>query len=108
MSTFRSSDQTEVLGDNFSVRVIGNETAAVLPANILDASIAPSLIWQYEEGFLSSSTGSGNEPESDSTESCESESGSSSTESESGIPGGDNLDTTVLSRSFFLSLLSLL
>ena len=81
--------------------VIGNETATGLPSNILDASIAPSLIWQYEEGFLSSSTGSGSEPESDSTESVESESGSSSSESESRIPGGDNPDATVLSRSSF-------
>ena len=81
--------------------MIGNGTAAGLPATILDASIAPSLIWQYEEGFLSSSTGSGSEPESDSTESCESESGSSSSESESGNPEGDNPDTTVLSRSSF-------
>ena len=81
--------------------MIGNEMAAGLPANILDASIVPSLIWQYEEGFLSSSTGSGSELESDSTESVESESGSSSTESESGIPGDDNPDAIVLSRSSF-------
>ncbi|THG00043.1 hypothetical protein TEA_018104 [Camellia sinensis var. sinensis] len=81
--------------------MIGDETAAGLPATILDASIAPSLTWQYDEGFLSSSTGSGNEPKSDSTESCESESGSSSIESESGNPGDDNPDATVMSRSFF-------
>ena len=67
----------------------------------MDASIAHSLIWQYKEGFLSSSIGSGSEPESDSTESVESESGSSSSESESGNPGGDEPDTTVLSRSSF-------
>ena len=89
------------LGDSSSVCVIGNGVAAGLPSAILDASIAPSLIWQYEEGFLSSSSGSGSEPESDSTESCTSESDSSSTESESGIPGGDNPDATVLSRSSF-------
>ncbi|KAF5934569.1 hypothetical protein HYC85_030740 [Camellia sinensis] len=89
------------LGDNSSVSMIGDETAAGLPATILDASIAPSLIWQYEEGFLSSSTGSGSEPESDSTESCESESGSSSTESESGNSGDDHPDATVKSRSSF-------
>ena len=81
--------------------MIGDETAAGLPATILDASIVPSLTWQYEEGFLSSSAGSGSEPEFDSTESCESESGSSSTESESGNPGDDNLDATVMSRSSF-------
>ena len=50
---------------------------------------------------MSSSTESGSEPESDSTESCESESGSSSTESESGNPGDDNPDAKVLSRSSF-------
>ena len=50
---------------------------------------------------MSSSTGSGSEPESDSTESCESESGSSSSESEFGIPGGNNPDNTVLSKSSF-------
>ena len=93
--------EQKCLGDNFSVCMIRNETAAGLPSTILDASIAPSLVWQYEEGFLSNSAGSGSEPESDSTESCELESGSSSTESESGIPGGDHSDATVLSRSSF-------
>ena len=38
----------ECLGDNSSVSVIGDEIAADFPAPILDASIAPSLIWQYE------------------------------------------------------------
>ncbi|THF98411.1 hypothetical protein TEA_025587 [Camellia sinensis var. sinensis] len=47
------------LGDNFSVSMIGDEMAAGLATTILDASIAPSLTWQYEEGFLSSSAGSG-------------------------------------------------
>ena len=83
------------------MNMIGNETAAGLPSTILDASITPSLVWQYEEGFLSSNTGSGSEPESDSTESCESELGSSLAESKSGIPGGDNPDAIVLSRSSF-------
>ena len=50
---------------------------------------------------MSSSTGAGSEPESDSTESCESKSGSSSTESESGNPGDDIPDATVMSRSSF-------
>ena len=50
---------------------------------------------------MSSSTRSGSEPESDSTESVESKLGSSSSESESGILGGDNPDATVLSRSSF-------
>ena len=81
--------------------IIGNETAVSPPSNILDASIAPSLVWLYEEGFLSSSTGSGSEPKSDSTESVESESSSSSSDSKSGILGGANLDATVLSRSSF-------
>ena len=48
-----------------------------------------------------SSTRSGSEPESDSTEFVELELGSSSSESESGISGGDNPDATALSRSSF-------
>ena len=91
----------ECLGDDLSVSMIGNEMAANPPSNILDASIAPSIVWQYEDGFLSSSTRSGNEPESDSTESSESESGSNSFEAESSIPGSDNTDATVLSRASF-------
>ena len=89
------------LGYNSSASMIGDEIAAGFPAPILDASIAPSLTWQYEEGFLSNSTGPGSEPEFDPPESCSSEADSSSTESESGIPGGDNSDATVLSRSSF-------
>ena len=50
---------------------------------------------------MSSSIRSGSEPETDSTESCESESGSNSTESEFGILRGDNPYATVLSRSSF-------
>lgn len=93
----------ECLGDNFSISMIGNEAAVSPSSNILDASIAPSLVWQYEEGFLSSSIGLSSEPESDSTESVESKLSSSSSESEfeSGIPRGDNPDATVLSRSSF-------
>ena len=45
--------EQKCLGDNFSVSMIGNGTAMSPPINILDAFIAPSLIWQYEEGFLS-------------------------------------------------------
>ncbi|KAF5931579.1 hypothetical protein HYC85_027750 [Camellia sinensis] len=91
----------ECLGDNFLVFMIGVEAIVGPFSSILDASIAPSLVWQYGEGFLSSSFGSGSELEFDSTESVESESDSGSVESESGIPGGDNPDATVLSRSSF-------
>ncbi|KAF5933295.1 hypothetical protein HYC85_029466 [Camellia sinensis] len=82
----------ECLGDDLSVSMIGNETAASPSLSILDTSIPPSLIWQYEEGFLSSSTGSGSEPKSDSTESVDSESDSSSSESESESKESDELD----------------
>ncbi|GMP36826.1 hypothetical protein CsSME_00008825 [Camellia sinensis var. sinensis] len=86
--------------------MIGDQSAVGPSSGILDASIAPSLVWQYEKGFLSSSSESGSEPESDSIESVESESDSSSSELESGIPGVDNPDAVVLSRLSFLFSLS--
>lgn len=81
--------------------MIGDQSSVDLSGSILDASNAPSLIWQLEEGFLSSSSESSSELESDSTESVESESNSSSSESESSIPGVDDPDAVVLSRSSF-------
>ncbi|GMP54864.1 hypothetical protein CsSME_00019890 [Camellia sinensis var. sinensis] len=81
--------------------MIGDQSSGDPSGGILDASNAPSLIWQLEEGFLSSSSESSSEPESDSTESVESESDSNSSESESGIPGFNNLDVVVLSWSSF-------
>ncbi|GMP36893.1 hypothetical protein CsSME_00008848 [Camellia sinensis var. sinensis] len=86
--------------------MIGDQSAVGPSSGILDASIAPSLVWQYEKGFLSSSSESGSEPESDSIESVESESDSSSSKLESGIPGVDNPDAVVLSRLSFLFSLS--
>ena len=79
----------------------GDQSAVDPFGGILDAYIAPSLVWQFKEGFLSSSSESGSEPKFESTESMESKSNSSSFESESGIPGVDNLDATVLSRLSF-------
>ncbi|XP_028077241.1 uncharacterized protein LOC114279217 [Camellia sinensis] len=38
--------------------MIGDQTAVGPSSGILDASFAPSLVWQYKEGFLSSSSGS--------------------------------------------------
>ncbi|GMP34651.1 hypothetical protein CsSME_00007433 [Camellia sinensis var. sinensis] len=81
--------------------MIGDQSGVNRSSGILDASNAPSLTWQLEEGFLSSNSESGSELESDSTESVESESNSSSSESESNIPGVDNPDVIVLSRSSF-------
>ncbi|GMP63150.1 hypothetical protein CsSME_00024952 [Camellia sinensis var. sinensis] len=81
--------------------MIEDQSSVDPSSGILDASIAPSLVWQLEKGFLSSSSESGSESESDSTESMESELDSSSSESESGIPGVDNPDSIVLSRSSF-------
>ncbi|XP_028105364.1 uncharacterized protein LOC114304403 [Camellia sinensis] len=71
------------------------------PTNgILEASGAPSLTWQLEKGYLSSSE-SDDELESDSTEFVGSRSDSSQSKgSESGILGGGNLDAKVLSRQF--------
>lgn len=89
------------LGDNFTVSMIGEELCVDATSGILDASKAPCLTWQLEEGFLSSSK-SGDEPESDSTESVGSGSDlSQSGKSESGIRGGGNSDAKVLSRSLF-------
>ena len=71
-----------------------------LTNGILDASGAPHLTWQLEEGCLSSSK-SCNELEFDSNESVGSGSDSSSSKSEYGIFGGGNPKTKVLSRSSF-------
>ncbi|GMP89294.1 hypothetical protein CsSME_00040933 [Camellia sinensis var. sinensis] len=81
--------------------MIGDQLGMDPSGDILDVSIAPSLIRQLEEGFLSSNSESGSEPESDSTEAVESKSDSSSSELESSIPGVDNLDAVVLFRSSF-------
>lgn len=95
-----SPADSKSLRDNLTISMIGDQPGVNPCSSILDASEAPFLIWQLEEGYLCRFE-SGSEPESDSTESVESESDSSSSESESGIPGGDNPDAKVLSRSSF-------
>ncbi|KAF5933234.1 hypothetical protein HYC85_029405 [Camellia sinensis] len=92
---------SESLGDDLTISMIGDQPGANPSSGILDASGAPSLTWQLEEGYLSSSSKSGSKPESDSIESVESESNFGSFESGSGIPGIDNPDAEVLSRSSF-------
>ncbi|GMP73898.1 hypothetical protein CsSME_00031489 [Camellia sinensis var. sinensis] len=77
--------------------MIEDQSSVDPSGGIMDASKAPSLIWQLEEGFLSSSSESGSESESNSTESVESELDSSSSESESSIPGINKPDAIVLS-----------
>ncbi|KAF5949593.1 hypothetical protein HYC85_011586 [Camellia sinensis] len=73
-----------------------NQPGVKPSSNILDASEAPSLVWQLEEGYLSSSSESSSEPEFDSTESVELESDSGSSESEFGVPAGDNPDAKLV------------
>ena len=82
----------ENLGDNFTVSMIGEALGVNPTSDILDASGAPNYLFNPE---------SGEELESDSTESVGSGSNSSSSESESSISGGGNPDTKVLSRSSF-------
>jgi len=93
---------SENVGDNLTISMIGDQPGVNPSNSILDASEAPSLIWQLEKGYLSNFESS-DEPEYDSTESVESESdsGSSESESESGILGVDNPNAKVLSRSSF-------
>ncbi|GMP68115.1 hypothetical protein CsSME_00027838 [Camellia sinensis var. sinensis] len=81
--------------------MIGDQSVVDPSGGILDASIALSLVWQFQKGFLSSSSESSSERGSDSIEFVESESDSSSSELESGISGVDNPDAVVLSRSSF-------
>ncbi|KAF5934654.1 hypothetical protein HYC85_030825 [Camellia sinensis] len=68
---------SESLGDNLTISMIRDQQGA-----------NPS-----SEGFLSNSSESSSEPESDSTESVQPKSDSSSSESEFDIPGVDNPDT---------------
>ena len=57
---------SESLGDNLAISMIVDQLGMNPFCSLLDASDTPSLTWKLEEGFLSSSSESGSEPESDS------------------------------------------